>query len=227
MPNTNDTIAAVRDAYRLIHGYQSAVLQIVDKAKRCFDTPAYWEWQPTNGSQPTQRTCPVANHSPASFEPLLWSEFYYTSRPCTEPLQPGERAVAIFHNGDTEFAQEEGGVYELTSNDKIPLASSTATSELGIAVIVNLAGESLNWQEIYERWSNTDNMYPTLAIGQRPQGYKQAGQMNEWLLERPENIKPGHTLQVVAAVSRMEDMATSGEIDAFLSRLHERVERLS
>lgn len=132
MPNSNNTVAAVRDAYRLIHGYQSALLQIVDKAKRRFDTPAYWEWQPTNGSQPTQRTCPVANHSPASFEPLLWSEFYYTTRPYSETLQPCDRAIAIFHNADTEFAQEHGSVYELISNDKIPPASSNARSELGM-----------------------------------------------------------------------------------------------
>lgn len=227
MPNTNDTIAAVRDAYRLIHGYQAALLQIVDKAKRYLDTPAYWEWQPTNGSQPTQRTCPVASHPAASFEPLLWSEFYYTSRPRGESVKPGERALAIFHNGDTEFAREEGGVYELISNDKIPPASSNATSELGIVVIVNLTGESLNWEEIHQRWSNAGTMYPTLAMHSGPEGYEPAEKLNEWLLATPARIEPGHGLQVVAAVSRMEDLTTSEEIDAFLARLLDRTEKLS
>ncbi|GAB3679009.1 hypothetical protein [Salinisphaera aquimarina] len=225
MDNSNETIAAVRDAYRLIHGYQSALLQILEEAKSQFDATSYWEWNPTGGRQPTQRKCPLINTDAANFLPLLNPTFYYTTRNHDEAVEPGDVVLCLFHSGDTEFAgQEDGSLYQLEPNDAIEPASGTATSELVASVVVNMSGSTWTWREIEQEWSTADQWSPGFKVGETPAGFKTGDRANEWLLEKPEKLDKRHELQIVGAAARMEDLCTTLQIKDFLSRLHDRVD---
>lgn len=225
MNNSQETLTTVRDAYRLIHGYQSALLQIIEKTKQVFDVPNYWLWEASSGRLVTDRKCPIQENGAASFEPLLWSNFYYTSNGHQKPLLPGDRLLWLSHNADTEFAHEDGPIYDLITNEQIRPSSERARSELSIAVAVNLAGSTLSWAEVEDE-CEVDQIYPTFTAGTTPDGYCAGERPNEVILANPLELESEHRVQVVAAVSSMEELMDERGVDEFLDRLNRRVKAL-
>ncbi|MDA3921022.1 MAG: hypothetical protein PF501_10135 [Salinisphaera sp.] len=227
MNNSNQTIRTVRDAYRLIYGYQNALLQIIDKLKKAFDTPTYWSWDPTaGGPPPTRRKCPVTDSDGSTFLPLLWSEFTYTSKPLDMPAQSGDYSIFISHNADSDFTSENGPLNTLSSNASIAPSPEGATSELSVSVVVNLRGSTLTWDQIDGAVDASVNPWAAFECGETYDGYIQLGSANDWISEQPINLGK-HSLGCVSSARPMSELSTYEAIDQFAEALKQRARELA
>lgn len=221
----DETILAVRNAYRLLYGYQAALIQTIQRIKAELGTEQHWDWSVPSGTPPTRRSCPLSQRHAADFLPLLDAEFFYTSGKPGTSTQAGDVSVYIAHTADSEFTVEGNTLPPTMANQDILQSPSQATTELCVSVVVNYSGNKLSWDELWGKQDSDYNPWTMFGFGENYEGY-QALKPGEFMSNNNILRVDNHVLRCFAKVAPMRNLKTSANVENFVTTLAQKKESL-
>lgn len=151
-PTVADVTESVRDAYRLLYGYQKSVIQIVQAIKRRLLLENCWSWAgPSDRTLSRSDRCPFAE--PANFAdmlPLLYGHFFYTNESHKKDIQVGDYCVLISHFADSAFLSEDAGIasdIEINKLAKADYEAGEPTLHVSLIAVRDVSG-SIRWSQV-------------------------------------------------------------------------------